>query len=157
MRRSPPSSRRHAGFTVVELVVVMTLLTVVAAIGMSKFADREPFAVQAVADQIGSSLRLAQASAQAQRRRVHIHLAASPPAMTVCLDTACATPLRTPSGELAWLQDTSGTRLAAASSFSFGPDGQPDLTANLALQVRGESGLGGMATVTVEAGSGHVH
>ena len=66
------------GFTLVELVVVMVLMAIITAVGMSRFASREPFAVQAVADQLMSGLRLAQATAIAQRRTIYLQLGATP-------------------------------------------------------------------------------
>lgn len=145
------------GFTLVELVVVMVLLAVVASIGLGRMADREPFAAQALRDQLTSGLRVAQAAAQAQRRTVHVALAANPPVLTVCLDAGCTQPLKTPAGDVQWLSETAGLRLSAAASFRYAPDGSTDLGANLVLQVLGETGVATPQTLTVEAGSGYVH
>ena len=71
-------------------------MAVLAGVGMSRFADRDGFAVQGLADQIVSGLRVAQATAQAQRRDVYVSLTASPPALSVCLDVACAQPVNAP-------------------------------------------------------------
>jgi MSHA pilin protein MshC len=148
---------RQAGFTLVELVIVMLLMGVLAALGMSRFADREPFAAQGVADQLTSGLRVTQAMAVAQRRVIYVAIASTPPVLSVCLDAACTQPLTTPAGDALWLSDTTGLHLNAAASFSFGGDGVPSLASSLALQVLADSGTASSQTITVEAGSGYVH
>lgn len=154
--RTQPCTR-EAGFTLVELVIVMLLMGVLTALGMSRFADREPFAAQAVGDQLMSGLRVTQAMAVAQRRVIYVAIASTPPVLAVCLDAACTQPLPTPAGDALWLSDTTGLHLNAAASFSFGADGVPSLASNLALQVLGDTGTSASQTITVEAGSGYVH
>ena len=135
----------------------MVIMAVIAAVGMSRFADREPFAVQAATDQIVSGLRLAQAMAVARRAPVYVSLASAPPTLTVCLDAACTQPLSTPAGDSVWLNDSSNLHLSAATSFSFGGDGVSSLGSTLSLQVLGDTGVAVAQTITVEAGSGYVH
>ena len=79
----PPSGGRctpacQRGFTLVELVMVMMLVAVITAMSAARFSDREPFAVQGAADQLVSGLRLAQATAIAQRRPIHVSLTGNP-------------------------------------------------------------------------------
>jgi prepilin-type N-terminal cleavage/methylation domain-containing protein len=154
-----PARRRLAtaqqGFTLVELVVVMLLVSILATVGASRFADREPFAAQALADQLVSGLRLAQATAMARRAPVYVQLVASPPAMQVCADLACGQALQPPGGG-AWLSDTSGLTLSAGSSFNFNAIGAPSLASALVLQVNGSGGVASKA-LRVETVSGHVH
>ena len=145
-----------AGFTLVELVIVMLLMGVLAALGMARFADREPFAAQGVGDQLVSGLRVAQAMAVAQRRVLYVAIGATPPMLAVCLDAACSQPLPTPAGDALWLSDTTGLHLNTAASFSFAADGVPSLGSSLALQVLADSGSAASQAITVEAGSGYV-
>lgn len=149
--------RRQRGFTLVELVLVMLLVTVLGALGAARLADREPFALQGAADQLLSGLRLAQATAISQRRSVHVVLSAQPARLDLCLDAACAQPLATPGGDAQWLADVDGLRLNAAASFHFAPDGSTSLAQPLQLQLRSDDGTRSSATITVETVSGHVH
>lgn len=142
------------GFTLVELVVVMLLMGILGSLGMGRMADREPFALQAGADQLVSALRLAQATALAQRRTLHVQLASTPAAMAVCLDATCSQPLAAADGNLQWLGGSAGLSLDAAVNFSFNPAGEPSFSQPLLLQLRGEGGVHAARPVQVEAGSG---
>ena len=155
MRRDSP--QRLRGFTLVEMVVVIVIMAVLASVGASRFVDRDPFAVQGVADQLAISLRTAQASATAQRRTVYVELIRTPLALKVCFDAACTQPLAPPSGASSWLVDTEGLEFAAAAQFSFAPTGEPSFSSALALQVKATGGTASSHVVTVEPGSGLVH
>lgn len=158
----PPSGgrctpARQRGFTLVELVMVMMLVAVITAMSAARFSDREPFAVQGAADQLVSGLRLAQATAIAQRRPIHVSLTGNPATLRVCFDAACTTPLPTPAGDSTWLADAGGLTLSTDAAFSFRPDGSTSLASALQLTVRGAGGSAVSPAITIEAGSGHVH
>jgi MSHA pilin protein MshC len=160
--RPPAGGRRvasphQAGFTLVELVVVMVLIAVITAVSAARFADREPFAVQGAADQLVSGLRLAQATAIARRAPVFVGLATSPASLTVCLDAGCTQTLPTPAGDAVWLADATDLRLSTAASFSFSPRGDTSLASTLQLRVLSADGSRSSPLITVEAGSGNVH
>ena len=144
------------GFTIVELVVVMMLMAVISAVGMARFASREPFAVQGVADQLVSGLRLAQATALAQRRTIYLQLGATPASLAVCLDAGCSQPI-TPPGGGAWLLETQDVQLAASLNFSIDPAGAPSFASAQTLQVSSTGGGNPAQPIVIEPGSGHVH
>jgi MSHA pilin protein MshC len=148
---------RAAGFTMVELVIVMTLMAILTAVGMSRFADREPFAVQAAADQIVSSLRIAQATALAQRQNIFVAISASPVVLAVCLDAACTQPLNAPGGDAVWLSDAQNLSLSSAVSFNFDGGGAPSFASTLSFTVRSADGAVVSPAIVIEAVSGHVH
>lgn len=161
-RLRPPSGglcacRSQRGFTLVELVMVMMLIAVITAMSAARFADREPFAVQGAADQLVSGLRLAQATALAQRRAVHVVLATTPATLKVCLDAVCKLPVKTPAGDSAWLAEAADLTLSTDAAFSFLPDGATTLSQPLQVKVLGRDGAIASPAITVEAGSGHVH
>jgi prepilin-type N-terminal cleavage/methylation domain-containing protein len=149
--RSPGPVR---GFTLVELVVVLVLVTALSAIGLSRLASTDPFAVQGAGDRLAAAVRLAQGTATAQRATVHLVLNASPARLQVCLDAGCAQPLPAVDGDTDWLQAGDGVVADADADFSFGPDGSPSLAS--ALDVR--LSLGTASTLLrIEPVSGHVH
>lgn len=149
-------NKQQQGFTVVELVVVMVLMAVITAVGMSRFASREPFAVQGVADQLVSGLRLAQATAIAQRRTVYLQLGATPATLLVCLDAGCSQPLAPPGGG-AWLLETQDVQLAAALNFSIDAAGAPSFATAQTVQVSAAAGGSPAPPIVIEPRSGHVH
>lgn len=139
------------------MVVVMLLMALLAGIGASKFADREPFAVQGLADQIVSGLRMAQASAMAQRQNVFVVLTASPAALQVCMDAGCSQPLNNAGGDAVWLSETSGLALSGNLSFSFDGAGVPTFSAQQTLRAQSADGTAQSQPIRIEPGTGHVH
>ncbi|MGH8855691.1 MAG: prepilin-type N-terminal cleavage/methylation domain-containing protein [Telluria sp.] len=84
--------RRARGFTMVELVLVMVLVGVIAAIGVPRLMGDNSFDAAAFGDEVVSALRTAQKTAVARRRLVCANVAdtavtlgmASMPAATGC-------------------------------------------------------------------------
>jgi MSHA pilin protein MshC len=169
LRRKPPHSgfcrftrvqgplAAHRGFTLVELVVVMLVMAIVATVGMGRFAARESFAVQGVADQLVSALRLAQSTAVAQRATVYVALGSSPASLTVCADVGCTQPLSPPGASSTWLENAQGLELSAVTTFQFTASGAPSLGTAFETQVRTADGSVVSRAIRVEPVSGHVH
>lgn len=156
LRTARGGSHLRRGFTLVELIVVMLLMAVLATVGFGRFADRQPFAVQSLADQLVAGVRTAQAMAMAQRRDVYVKLTASPPALAVCLDAGCSQPITPPGGDATWLSETQELQFSASPAFSFAASGAPSFAAALSVQVQNPGGVASPRTVTIEPVSGHV-
>lgn len=76
------------GFTMVELIVVMVLIGILGAIGLSRFFDRSAFDASASAEQSLAMLRYAQKLAIAQSRPVFVRFDGTN--MHLCFTAACA-------------------------------------------------------------------
>ncbi|MDN4051537.1 prepilin-type N-terminal cleavage/methylation domain-containing protein [Massilia sp. YIM B02763] len=77
---------RRGGFTLVELITVLLLIGVMAAVAVPRLANRSDGAALSYGDQVVSALRLARATAVAHRRLVCV--GAGPDAMVLRMATA---------------------------------------------------------------------
>ncbi|MET0265395.1 MAG: type II secretion system protein [Duganella sp.] len=89
--RHPDSTARVSrcnGFTMVELIMVMVLMGILAAVGVSRFFDQRTFEARAYADQAAGLIRYAQKLAIAQNRPVFVR--STPTGFAVCFDAGAA-------------------------------------------------------------------
>lgn len=139
----------EAGFTLVELVAVMVVIGIMAAVAIPRFVGRAPFEARGYVDQTLVALQYARQQAVAQRRQVCVAVAAggalaitrapAPPPGGVCDGTALTDPstggayvVAPPNGVA--VAGINGTALPLALNFN--PLGQPNTAA--ALRVTGE-------------------
>jgi MSHA pilin protein MshC len=66
---------RQPGFTLVELIVILMIMSILAAVALPRFFDRTAFDRRGFHDQAVSALRYAQKAAIAQRRHVCVTFA----------------------------------------------------------------------------------
>jgi MSHA pilin protein MshC len=150
------SGKAQRGFTLVELVAVMTLAGILSALAAVKMLDRAAIDARGFADQLASTLQFAQKAAVAQRRLVYVNIDTGPRRVRACLDAApsCAQPLAAPAGGALDVTAASGVTLASAvAQFSFDGLGRPSFAAGLTLTA---SGGGDAFNVTIEPDTGYV-
>jgi MSHA pilin protein MshC len=141
------------GFTMVELILVMVIAGILAAVAVPRMIGRSGFDTRGFADQLAATVRFAQKLAVAQRTEVFVRLTVSD--ATLCYDAACATPAPGPGGEKPYTVSAPGGVAIASpvAVLGFDAGGRPDITAPLDIQVNGA----GAYRVRVEQETGYVH
>lgn len=147
------------GFTIVELVTIMVILGVIAAIAAPRFFSRNTFDSRSFYDQAISTLRYAQKAAIAQRRFVCVAFTANSITLTAGATAACGANLTGPTGLSPHLVSSSNASFATTpAAFSFDALGRPRDAAGVVLTVQQSITVAGYATpIRIEGETGYVH
>ena len=152
------------GFTLVELVMVLVVMGVLAAVAMPKILNISGFDARGFHDQSLAYLRYAQKTAVAQRRTVCVAFTTTSITLTMASASGvsnCSTPatLVGPQGESPVVLNakTGVAYTATPTAFNFDSLGQPITTGGSAqaTQTFQVSGIGD--SITVETTTGYVH
>lgn len=151
--RRPSERRSRNGFTVVELVVIITIVGVLAAIAVPRFMGADGFRSRGFYDEAQGIVRYAQKTAIAWRRSIFVCVTATAVSAST---TACGAPITNPlSGALLSSTAPSGVTLSPAS-FSFDSAGRPNpntpVTITLSSSIAGDPAR----QIVVEAETGYV-
>jgi MSHA pilin protein MshC len=160
------------GFTFVELILVLTIAGVLAAVAGPRMVDRTAFQAHGGAAEIRTALRYAQKLAMAKRREICVSIDTSLSSLTLMLEdpvvisgSACnqdvarqgGNPSPTPPPPTITTYTVTlpaGINLASsAATFSFDSLGRPSTPAGVILTIGGSAPV----TVTVEPETGYVH
>lgn len=151
--------QREYGFTIVELVAVIVIMGIIAAIAAPRFIGVDAFDARGSHGTLVSALRYAQKTAIAQRRNVFVNLNTA--TLVVCLGYTndCSSAVIDPSTQATYSKTLSSNVTITASTTPIGFDGLgrpvPNATATFTIQnavVPAES----TRTITVEAETGYV-
>jgi MSHA pilin protein MshC len=155
-------AKNQHGFTMVELITVMVIVGVLAAVAAPRFFDRGTFDSRGFHDQVISTLRYAQKAAIAQRRLVCVSF---PSSTRIAINTAanfadlaCNTDLQSPSGTYPTGQTTytvdapSGVTMSGYANFNFNALGRPSFGVAQSIAVSGYA-----TPIAVEVETGYVH
>jgi len=141
-----------AGFTLIEMIVVVMVLSVLAVVVMPRMSGPNDFDTQAFHDRALAAVRYAQKVAIAQNTTVFVITAGN--VLSLCFDAGCAVAVNDPAATQALtVAAPSGTTLtSSAGSFSFDGLGRPSGGA-VVFTVGGTP----TRTFTVEQETGYVH
>jgi MSHA pilin protein MshC len=146
---------RGRGFTLVELVVIISVLGLMAAVIVPRFVGRDAFASRGFHDEAQSVVRYAHKTAIAWRRPVFVCITAT----TVSAGTVsgCGTLVVHPfTGNALTTTAPSGVTLTPVN-FSFDSAGRPSPDAQVTIALSSTIAGDPARSIVVEAGTGYVH
>jgi MSHA pilin protein MshC len=147
--------RRGRGFTLVELVVIISVLGLMAAVIGPRFVGRDTFASRGFHDEAQAVVRYAQKTAIAWRRPVFVCVTAT--TISAGSVAGCGTLLVNPlSGAALTATAPSGVTLTPGN-FSFDGGGRPSPNAQVTIAFASAIAGDPARQIVVEAETGYVH
>ncbi len=141
------------GFTLLELILVMAIAGILAAVAVPRLVGRNSFDTRGFTDQLAATVRFAHKLAISQNQDVFVQLTAND--ATLCYDAGCAGLAPGPGGETPYtITAPNGVTIASpVAALGFDAGGRPNIAAQLVIQVNGA----GAYNVRVEQETGYVH
>jgi MSHA pilin protein MshC len=151
--------RRESGFTIVELVAVMVIVGIVAAISAPRFVGIDAFDARGSYGTLTAALRYAQKTAIAQRRTVYANINTSTRTLCLGYTSNCSSAVIDPAIQAAYAKTLSSNVTITASASSIGFDGLGRPVPNTAVTYTIQNAVvpsESTRTITVEQDTGYV-
>jgi MSHA pilin protein MshC len=153
--RLPNVAHRACGFSVTELVVIITIAGVLALVAIPRFTGTDSFESRGFYDEAQMVVRFAQKTAIAWRRPVFVCVSTS--SVTAGTAAGCGTPLSHPvTGNALSTTAPNGVTLTPAA-FSFDGAGRPTPNSMVAIVLTSTIPGDPARQIVIEAETGYVH
>ena len=157
-------SRRSArGFTLVELVAVLLLIGILAAVAVPRLSTFDGFRTQGWREQVVTGLRLAQATATGHRRLVCASFSGNNLSLSIAAvsgATSCSSPLSGPDGAAVFTATAPergvSVSISPPGTLFFQPNGRVSSDGAGSLVANRTLTAGDASPITVYGESGHV-